>query len=517
MSAPPIEQVFATMSNVAVPTSYNEALNSSERDDWKRAIELELKNMEDLKVWVIADLPLGKKCIGCKWVFAIKCDSVGNVERYKARLVAQGFTQRANIDYDQVFSPVARYDTIRVVLAIANSLGLQDRHFDIKCAFLNGKLQEEIYMKPPQGLNIDSGKVVKLLKSIYGLKQAGRVWNSLFNQVLIEFGYKRCDADACLYVKMNDQNLAILVLIVDDILAVGQPAELDSLANALKSKFAITDKGQATWFLGMKIERDFKEKKMFLSQTTYIEALLAQHKMENCRPVSVPATSVTFDSGAQNQSSDGTKSDEQLACEIQVSEVDANTEELLAVFQDYNNFEENGNADGSLVFQFRSITGGLMYLCNTTRPELTCAVSNLARYMAAPKTEHLIAAKRVLRYLKGTINLKLTFNAGVGLQQLHGFADADYAGCKITRKSNTGFVFYVLGAAVAWKRRLQPTVALSSMEAEYMAASDASKEAIWLRRMLTELYQDIHVAGATIIYEDNQSCIAYANNPVYIS
>ncbi|KAI3790231.1 hypothetical protein L2E82_03122 [Cichorium intybus] len=236
------------LTNLNEPANYHEAVAGPESAKWKEAMDSEIKSMYDNQVWNLVDNVPGRKTVGCKWIFKKKTDMDGKVHTYKARLVAKGFTQTLGVDYDETFSPVAKIKSIRIMLAIAAFHDYEIWQMDVKTAFLNGKLTEDVYMSQPEGF-VDTkhpDKVCKLERSIYGLKQASRSWNLCFHEKVKEFGFSRSKDESCVYVKASGSIVTFLVLYVDDILLMGN--DISTLQNVkawLGKCFAMKDLGEA--------------------------------------------------------------------------------------------------------------------------------------------------------------------------------------------------------------------------------------------------------------------------------
>lgn len=444
------------------PGSFTEAMGSDQREFWRAAMEEEIKSLIANGTWVLVDRN-DQKLVDNRWVFKIKYDVNGNVERYKARLVARGFTQMYGVDYWETFSPVVRMESLRMMFAIAASRKLKMQQFDVKTAFLNGELEENIFMKQPAGFEDGSGRVCLLKKSIYGLKQASRCWNVAFVKCLIDFGLRQCDSDPCVFVGTGER-LLILGIYVDDGLIVAESEEdIRQLMDKLKCKFEMSA-CKFGLFLGMEAKVQ-SNGDILLSQCSYSEKVLDRFGMSDSHPVGTPTV-----------------------CGSGVIE---NRE----VVHDY---------------PYRSAVGSLLYLVVMSRPDLAFAVGSASRHLEEPAKEDVIAVKRVFRYLKGTAMFSIRFLAGAELD-LVGYCDSDYAGDGETRKSTSGFIFLVGGSVVTWRSELQSVVAQSSTEAEYVAAAEAVKELIWLKALFAEMTGRIVTPTLRV---DNQSAIKMINNPV---
>lgn len=447
-----------------VPMSYKSAMQTDERDQWKEACEKEIEAHKDNSTYELVTLPEGRKPITCKWVFTIKDGGL-----HKARLVARGFSQLKGIDYNETFAPVVRYESIRIMLAVAALKGLQVHQMDVKTAFLNGELEEELYMTQPEGYVAkgNEDKVLRLKKSLYGLKQAPLVWNDKINGVLAKLGFRRNQAEYCLYTRKSEKSFVMVALYVDDLLIAGSTKEaIDIVKTELMNEFKMKDLGATKKFLGMNIEQT--ESGIKLSLRDYIQSLLSEFGMQDCHSEPTPAV----------------------------------------VGQDLTS-ADTGSKDCDAT-RYRSIIGKLLFAANTVRADISYVVGVLSRYLKEPKEVHIRAAKRVLRYLKGTADVGLFYQSNNQTTQLQGYCDADWANDKATRKSTTGFVFKYAGGAITWRSKKQPTVALSTAEAEYMALCEGAKEGLWLR----QLFNEFGIAIESVkMYDDNQSCIEIAKHP----
>ena len=284
-------QSTALVANVRAeePASLGEALQRADADEWRKAVEDELQAIRDNDVYELAELPPGRKAIGCKYVFKIKRNADGSVERYKARLVAKGFSQTEGVDFNETFAPVAKFNSIRAILAIAAAEGATV-HQLVKTAFLNGDLDEEIYMKQPEG-TVEEGKehlVWRLRKALYGLKQAPRMWYNKLHLHLLSFGFVRREGDHSVYVKRDATSgrSVIVAVYVDDLLLVGPASAVAEVKRVLMQMFNMTDLGEAHWLLGIEITRDSNG--IHLSQAQYIRDVLERYGMSDCKPVGTP-------------------------------------------------------------------------------------------------------------------------------------------------------------------------------------------------------------------------------------
>ena len=423
--------------SIGEPRTYREAVRSPHRAKWERAMQEELDSIKDNDTFSLVPLPAGRHAIGCKWVFKIKRHADGSVERYKARLVAKGYSQLYGIDFTETFAPVVRFSSLRAILAIAAAADYEIHQMDVKTAFLNGDLDEDIYMQQPDGYRADGDQVDyvwKLNKSLYGLKQAGRAWNKKMNVALVELGFHALHSDCCVYIKRAASTVVFVLVYVDDLLLVtNDTTELTATKAALSGRFDMKDMGEAHFILGVQIRRDRARRRLYLSQQEYVRTILKRFNMEDCKPVASPmATGVKL---LRNDPEDA------------VSTVDM--------------------AD----IPYASAVGALMYAALATRPDIAYAVTALCQFMANPAVSHWNAAKRVFRYLQGTQEHALVYGGHGGKDQpLYGYSDSDWGNDVNDRRSVTGWVFFLHDGAVSWQSHKQPTVALSSVEAEYMAA-----------------------------------------------
>ena len=450
------------------PVSVKEALAGPEAQQWKLAMDEEYAALLHNKTWEVEDRPPGTNVLPVKWIFKRKRDAAGNIERYKARLVVVGCRQREGLDYNEIYAPVGKHATLRTLLAVTAHRDLELHQLDVANAFLNGELEEDLWMQQPPGFAVGgSDRACHLRKTLYGLKQSPRAWYANLRSQLEAIGFNASVADPGLFIMMAGSGDWTYVLIhVDDILIAGLAEGVTLVKTKLAEVFKIKDMGESSFYLGMDIIRDRGMKTLLLTQKRYVADLMdkfASHAKSKKVPLS-PATKLT----------------------------------------------KAGEPMDQTVVSYSEIIGSLMYLAVCTRPDLSQSVGALARYMANPTEDHLAAAKHVLAYISGTLDYGLFFG-GSDLLELQGFADSDFAGDTDTRRSTTGYAFRLNGAVVSWQSRLQPTVAHSTTEAEYMAAGAAVKEALWFRKLLPEFGM---VLGAVPIYGDNQAAIKLLKNPI---
>ena len=459
------------------PSTFSQAINCVDSSHWLNAMKDELVSMDRNQVWDNVELPSGKRPIGCKWIYKTKLNPDGSIERYKARLVAKGFTQREGIDYYETYAPVSSKDSLRIVMALVAHFDLELHQMDVKTAFLNGELNEEVYMQQPQGFEIKGKEhmVCKLKRSIYGLKQASRQWYFKFNEVIMKYGFKENIVDQCIYLKKGGSAWILLVLYVDDLLLASTNLSLlTETKNLLSQNFDMKDMGEAHYVIGIEIHRDRTLGILGLSQRSYISNVLHRFLMENCAPGKAPIVK-----GDKLRKLEGPHSD---------------TERLTMKEKPY-----------------AAVVGSLNYAQTCTRPDLAFVTRYLGRYQSDPGLSHWQAAKKVLRYLQGTKNLMLTYKRTKQLE-IVGFSDSDYAGCLDSRKSTSGYIFMLTGGAVSWSSKKQKTVAASTMEAEYIACFHTTSQAVWIRNFISHLGVVDSIKKPLKIYCDNEASVKFSNN-----
>ncbi|CAH1415477.1 unnamed protein product [Lactuca virosa] len=441
----------STLVNLDEPNSVKEAVAGPESAKWKEAMDIEIQSMYDNQVWNLVDNVPGRKTVGCKWIFKKKTDMDGKVHTYKARLVAKGFTQTHGIDYDETFSPVAKIKSIRVMLSIAAFHDYEIWQMDVKTAFLNGKLAEDVYMNQPEGFVSAEypNKVCKLEKSIYGLKQASRSWNLCFDENVKEFGFSRSEDESCVYVRASGSIVSFLVLYVDDILLIGNDIPtLQEVKSWLGKCFAMKDLGEATYILGIRILRERSKRLIGLSQSIYLDKVLKRFNMQNSKKGELPIQSNAKLSKAQSPS----------------------TEDEIAEMSR---------------LPYASVVGSIMYAMTCTRPDVAFALSMVSRYQGNPGKAHWTAVKNILNFQTDRDNFR----------------------------SQSGWVFTLNGGAITWKSSKQETVADSTCESEYIAASEAAKETIWLRNFIGDLGVVPAIKEPMEIFCDSNSAVALAKEP----
>jgi len=446
------------------PTCYTQAAKSEE---WRKAMGAEFNALQQSGTWSLVQPTSDMNILPNKWVFKIKKHSDGTIERYKARLVANGFHQQEGIDYTETFSPVVKHSTIRIILALAVNHKWPIRQLDVQNAFLHGILSEEVYMRQPSGF-IDPNypnHVCKLHKSLYGLKQAPRQWFTRFSDYLEELGFCESKADYSLFTFQKGDLLIILLIYVDDILITGTSSSyIFSLIQNLGRLFSMKDLGPLHYFLGL--EAVYSTTGLHLTQTKYTMDLLFRTKFQDVKPISSPA----------------------------------NAGKKLSLY------DGDPLSDPT---EFRSVVGALQYL-TLTRPDICFAVNQVCQFLHQPTTHHWTAVKRILRYLKDTPDHGLFYQPGSLL--LEAYSDADYAGCPDDRHSTGGYCVYLGHNPISWSAKKQRTVSRSSTEAEYRQLAYTAAELSWIR----SLFKDLGIRLSTPrIWCDNISSISLASNPVF--
>ena len=456
------------------PRSLREAKESPEWSEWERAIMSELNQLREKGTWSLIETPEDAIPLANKWVFTRKYGKGGELLKYKGRLVVKGFAQRPGFDYVETFSPIVRMETLRAILALSALKRLEIGQLDVKGAYLNGILKERVFMRQPEGYEDGSGRACLLIKTLYGLKQSGREWNNELDSKLKKHAFVQLLSDPCAYVRRGgEDDLEIITVWVDDLMLFATSKKLMERMKAdIKAEWEVTDLGEPSKIIGIEITRDGNS--ITISQERYIENILKKQRMLHANPVATP--------------------------------LDPNIP-----------IEKNpeGN-EGSRSNPYACLLGELQYLANATRPDIAYAVNRLASYTANPSLQHWGAIKRVLRYLAGTKKYGITYSASPsksrGTNIFEGYSDAAYANVD-KAKSTTGYVYIAGGGAITWMSKRQSTVALSTTESEYVALSEAGKEASWLRNLYEEL--GFPQLTSTVINCDNNGCIAMAKNPQF--
>ena len=418
-------------------------------------------------MWKLVEKPENYPVIGTKWVFRNKLDEHGIIIRNKARLVAKGYNQEEGIDYEETYAPVARLEAIRMLLAYASIMNFKLYQMDVKSAFLNGLIQEEVYVEQPPGFEISDkpNHVYKLQKALYGLKQAPRAWYERLSNFLLEKDFSRGKVDTTLFIKRKHNDILLVQIYVDDIIF---GSTNDSLCKEfsldMQSEFEMSMMGELKYFLGLQIKQT--QEGIFINQSKYCKELIKRFGMDSAKHMSTPmSTNCYLDKDESGQSID--------------------------------------------IKQYRGMIGSLLYL-SASRPDIMFSVCMCARFQSNPKQSHLSAVKRIMRYLLGTINLGLWYPKN-STCNLIGYSDSDFAGSKTDRKSTSGTCQFIGSALVSWHSKKQNSVALSTAEAEYISAGSCCAQILWMKQQLSDYGI---ILDRIPIKCDNTSAINLSKNPV---
>ena len=430
----------------------------------------EIEALEKNNTWSLVKCPAGQPIVDCRWVYKAKVNPDGS-SKLKARLVARGFSQIYGENYCETYAPVVKSSTIRLLIATAVNSGMKIEQLDVRNAYVKSDLRESVYMQQPPGFWRGEGLVCKLNKSLYGLKQAGHEWSQCLSEFLVrDMQFNRLKSDPCVYTRGVGADKLIISVYVDDLLIFCRQEQLIRRFKAkFNERFEIEDLGDCKKIIGIEVLQQ-EGGAVSIHQMQFLDDLLERYNMTDCRSAKTPLNS-TLELCCGEPTCDG--------CE---------------------------RADGKL---YRGMIGRLLYLAGSTRPDISFAVSSLSRFLVNPHAQHLKAAKHLLRYLKGTRELRITYEPS--RENLFCHSDADYGNCKMDRKSYTGFLLILAGAPIAWEARKQPTVALSSTEAEYMAITSAAKEVMFCRQVLLEMGESTSEEPIQM-FSDNLSAISISKN-----
>jgi len=501
-----------SIGSILTPTTRKQAMATPEREFWLDAEKKEINSINMKKVLEPAHLPRGKRLLNTKWVYKIKYGAQGELSSYKVRLVACGYSKVFGIDFDETYSPVIRLTSMRLLFAISAQLGLKIHQMDVNTAFLHADISEEIYIRPPEGFPLTQGmNCFRLKKALYGLKQAPREWYNNMNGFLLSINFQRLSGESCLYFRRddNDGTICIISLYVDDLLIAGSSlAIINRVKNQLKDNYDMKDLGVVKHILGCEVKHEEDTGTSYLTQFQYTKKAIEKFFGSELKPSETPADPNVVLSKSMSPTTDEER------------------EEMKKI-------------------PYREAVGTLLWLSLGTRPDISYAVSQVTKFNDCYGSEHWQAVKRIIRYLKGTINLGLKYSSidhsgefrerfksvrdikdfkRTMYRSKHqrsitdrdvlmalGFADADLARCVDTRRSHTGFLFLLGSCLISWQSKQQTSVALSSMESENISACACTQEGIWLKRILEEL--GCIFSGPVTIFEDNQACIYYSRNP----
>ncbi|MBW0491917.1 hypothetical protein O181_031632 [Austropuccinia psidii MF-1] len=449
------------------PLSYKQALKSENADQWVQATNKEVKTMNNLNLWEVVPIREKTRLIGTTWVYKTKRNERKEVSEYKARLCAQGFSQTPGINFGKTFAPTFHLNSLQTLISFAASNNLKFEQVDIKSAFLNAPLEEEVFLAIPHGLDLDKRKVcLQLKKAIYGLRQAPRAWYNQLSEWLETAGFKAAISDPCVFYRKLEPPIWLFIH-VDDIAMFGKDLTEFKLEiqNEIKTKLL----GQADLLLGIKIHQD--KNSISLLQEHYVESLLDLYRMSNCRPVATP----------------------HVPNEHLESPTQAEVDEL-----------------NKLDINYRSSIRSLSYISTATRPDISYAISALSQFLEKPRIRQWKAFLHVLRYLNGTADLCVTYQKNMN-ESAVAYSDADWGNCRVTRRSVSGHLILLNNELVIWKTKKQPTVSLSSAEAEYKALCNLASEILWFQQFCLEV-NITHSLQPMKVYEDNQGCIDTANS-----
>ena len=469
-----IKNIINNVSEVD-PTNYTAAMKTATAEKWKIAIKDEIQALRNNGTWVAVPRPSGVQVLHSKWVFKTKFDANGGVERYKARLVACGNEQKFGESFFCTFAPVMGMATTRLIMAIAKLFCVPPRHGDVPNAYVKAKCEKDldIYMQVPKGMTLNEQElanggenaVLKLLMSLYGLKQAGRLWNELLHSTLLKFRFEQCKTDMCLYFKKLKKDLVVVGIYVDDLLVTAtKPHLVDEFFQDMKI-LQIKDLGIVNKFLGIRIA--WNEEGYTFDQENMICDLIKKFGMENSKCIATPI--------AEN------------------TEILDDENELLSM---------------EATKDFRSIAGGLLWIARCTRPDISFAVHKMTRCTHAPRVCDWKLGKRVLRYLNGTSTLKLHMknSTNTNIFEFVAYSDADFAANKDDRKSISAVLIYLNGLLVNWIVSKQANVSLSTMESEFVAAARTVQELLGCMELLQELKIEIKLPAT--LYMDNMAAIS---------
>lgn len=459
------------------PNTYAEAMR--EPQHWSEPMKSEYDDLTRLGVWELVPLPTGANVVGCKWHYALKFNAEGGIDKFKARLVAKGFHQIPGIDFLETHSSVVRFESLRILCAIAAANDMELGQIDIEKAYLNANLSETVYMKQPEGFVVPGKEnlVCKLKKALYGTMQAGNEWWKEFDKTYRDMGFERSKADECVRFRGREDERIITATYTDDVTILANTTEgMNGMKEEMREKYGLKDGGELHFMLGIRVERNRGSRTIKLSQRAYAERVLHRFQMSDCNPAKTPLQPGTNLSKAD------------------MPTTDAEREEMKNV-------------------PYREALGSIMYLAVATRPDLAYAVQMLSRGASNPGRVHWNHMKHVLRYIKGTLDHGITYH-GNNPEALTpaAYSDSSFADCKDTGRSTHGYVVTMAGGPVSWSSKRQECVTLSTSEAEYIALVHVSKTSIWIESFLTEL--KFHVSRPLQIRGDNMSSGSIATKTI---
>ena len=462
------------------PKSYKEAISSIYKDQWLESMKIEYNSLNKNKTWDLVPLPKGAKALKTRWVYKIKnpnnSQDISDIT-FKSRFVAKGFEQLYGLDYLETFAAVIKQMAWKLIFALAILNNWLIYKIDMISAFTQGNIDSYLYLIQPRGFEDSNNPdyVLRLNKALYGLKQSARIWYYTLKDILVDkLGFTVLYSESCIYI--NRKLNIIICLYVDDLAIVAPSLEIIStFISQIKKYFNIKDLGLIKDYLGIDIDLNLDKGYIKLSQAKYIDKVLAKFSMESSNPVFTPMDSRT----------------------------------KLEPYKE--------EASKNFIKLFQSIIGSLLYITLGTRPDIAYATIKLARYASNPSPIHITSAKRILRYLKATKDYGITYYSSYtstsSNKYISGYCDADYAGDIFTAKSTLGWIFFIAGGPISWKSKLQSIIAQSTTESEYIAINSATKEAVFIKQLMTEL--GAYNQAKFPIYTDNEGALALAKNPVF--
>lgn len=450
--------VYVNYCDASTPNTLEEAMGNSEAKHWKRAMEKEMESLRQNNTWKLVEKPENKKTIDVKWVFKKKKEN-----EYKARLVVRRYQQKDHVD--DIYSPIAKMQTLKLLLSFCCQNGLIIEQMDVETAFLNSKVKSEVYVNQPAGYENGTTKVYKLMQALYGLRESPRSWYECFNRSMEEMKFKRSKYDYCLYINRENMEVTFILLFVDDMLICSNKLEnVKRTKLELSKRYKMKDLGKVKTYIGIYVDYDLDKREMKLSQTKYIESLAMKYNLENAKLYHTP--------------------------------METNLKITPAVSIDNR-------------IKYRNLIGEVLYVSTGTRPDVSFSVNYLARFQNCYDATHYKYALRILKYLYLTKGLKLTYRKDNKADILDCMVDADWAGDFVYRISTSGYVIRFFGNTIYWKSRKQGSVTKSSTHAEYVSLSEAVTEVNLIRNMLNEAF-NIRLSKPVKVYEDNSGALSIA-------
>ncbi|KAI7956622.1 hypothetical protein MJO28_003717 [Puccinia striiformis f. sp. tritici] len=456
------------------PKTYGDILGRLDEEHWLMAVEVELNNITRHEVWVVAPLTPGAKPLDTVWVFKRKFDADGDLLKYKARLCVRGFRQVEGTDYGATFAPTGRPTTLRLVLGLGAVHDFEIHQMDVKCAFLNGVPDEDLFIKVPPGVGIElpPGHGLKLLKSLYGLKQSPRCWYQALKDFFQSINFTPSSVDPCLFIHQDPSQFCCVFIHVDDLVIIGP--DVDFFKAKIKARFEMEDLGECQWVLGMRVTRDRANRTLTLSQDRYVREVLEEFGMTNCRPITAPLPNNA------------------TTCPIDPS-------------------------PPSPDFNYRRGVGLLSYLVQCTRPDLAFACSYFSQFLNKPSRTHQIHLLHALRYLQHTKTHGLTLGSvGGPVSKLVAYSDASH-GSATQAYSFAGSAILHNGL-VGWRcaKMDNDAPSISTTESEYRACSETGQDILWVQQLLDCLRPHLGLSASHVtLFCDNQGALALLKDTVY--